>query len=132
MPLRYERAAVGSTNPAKLEAVHRALARLAPGCAVESVDVPSGVGRQPFGDEETRTGARMRARSRAGPRLLVAEGLAAHPARHIHAFYGAARRQSGERPMDRFELRGVGRADSGSRVSERHLASYRGAEHNTE
>jgi inosine/xanthosine triphosphatase len=63
MPLTYARAAVGSTNPAKLEAVHRALARLAPGCAVESVDVPSGVGRQPFGDEETRRGARERART---------------------------------------------------------------------
>ena len=57
------RAAVGSTNPAKLEAVHRALARLAPGCAVEGVDVPSGVSRQPFGDEETRRGAMARARA---------------------------------------------------------------------
>src|SRR5688500_10052517 len=63
MPLTYARAAVGSTNSAKLEAVHRALARLAPGCAVEGVDVPSGVGRQPFGDEETRRGARERART---------------------------------------------------------------------
>jgi inosine/xanthosine triphosphatase len=61
MPLRYARAAVGSTNPAKLEAVHRALARLAPGCSVQAVEVPSGVGRQPFGDEETRKGARTRA-----------------------------------------------------------------------
>jgi inosine/xanthosine triphosphatase len=63
MPLPYARAAVGSTNPAKLEAVHRALARLAPGCAVESVAVPSGVGRQPLGDEETRRGAVQRART---------------------------------------------------------------------
>ena len=63
MPLTYLRAAVGSTNPAKLEAVHRALARLAPGCSVEGVNVPSGVGRQPFGDEETRRGARERART---------------------------------------------------------------------
>ena len=61
MPLTYARAAVGSTNPAKLEAVHRALARLAPGCTVEGVDVPSGVGRQPFGDDETRGGASARA-----------------------------------------------------------------------
>ncbi len=63
MPLTYTRAAVGSTNPAKLEAVHRALARLAPGCSVEAVDVPSGVARQPFGDAETRRGAMARARA---------------------------------------------------------------------
>lgn len=62
MPLRYATAAVGSTNPAKLEAVHRALARLAPGCAVEGITVPSGVPDQPFGDESTRQGARTRAR----------------------------------------------------------------------
>ena len=63
MPLAYSRAAVGSRNPAKLEAVHRALARLAPGCTVEGVDVPSGVRAQPFGDEETRQGARTRAQA---------------------------------------------------------------------
>jgi inosine/xanthosine triphosphatase len=63
MPLPYRRAAVGSTNPAKLEAVHRALARLAPGCTVEGVVVPSGVGAQPFGDEVTRGGAMTRART---------------------------------------------------------------------
>ena len=62
MPLACSRAAVGSTNPAKLEAVHRALARLAPGCLVEGVEVASGVRAQPFGDEETRAGARARAR----------------------------------------------------------------------
>ena len=54
---------MGSTNPAKLEAVHRALARLAPGCSVEGIDVASGVGKQPFGDEETRRGAVQRART---------------------------------------------------------------------
>ncbi len=63
MPLPYARAAVGSTNPAKLEAVHRALARLAPGCAVEGVNVASGVNAQPIGDEETREGATKRARA---------------------------------------------------------------------
>ena len=62
MPLPYARAAVGSTNPAKLEAVHRALARLAPGCVVEAVDAPSPVPAQPFGDDETRGGAKARAR----------------------------------------------------------------------
>ncbi len=61
MPLPYVRAAVGSTNPAKLEAVRRALARLAPACAVEAVGVPSGVGPQPVGDRETRAGAIARA-----------------------------------------------------------------------
>lgn len=63
MPLRYERAAVGSTNPAKLEAVHRALAHLAPGCRVEGVAVASGVDAQPFGDDDTRRGALQRARA---------------------------------------------------------------------
>jgi len=63
MPLKYARAAIGSTNPAKVEAVQRALARLAPGCTLEAVDVPSGVGRQPFGDDETRRGAAGRAQS---------------------------------------------------------------------
>ena len=63
MPLTYARAAVGSTNPAKVEAVHRALARLAPGCVLQAVDVPSGVRTQPFGDDETRRGAVERARA---------------------------------------------------------------------
>jgi inosine/xanthosine triphosphatase len=62
MPLPYARAAVGSTNPAKLEAVHRALGRLAPGCSVQSVSVASGVGPQPLGDDQTRGGAMTRAR----------------------------------------------------------------------
>jgi inosine/xanthosine triphosphatase len=63
MPLPYGRAAVGSTNPAKIEAVRLALARLAPGCALRAVDVPSGVGAQPVGDQATREGARNRARA---------------------------------------------------------------------
>ena len=63
MPLPYARAAVGSTNPAKLEAVHRAFARLAPGCSVEGVSTTSGVRAQPVGDDETRTGAQARART---------------------------------------------------------------------
>src|SRR5687767_13417244 len=61
MPLPYRRAAVGSTNPAKIEAVRLALARLAPGCALEAVEVPSGVAAQPVGDHATREGARNRA-----------------------------------------------------------------------
>lgn len=69
MPLTYRRAAVGSTNPAKIKAVRLVLARLAPGCALEAVDVPSGVAEQPIGDQETREGARNRARA-----ALVATG----------------------------------------------------------
>src|SRR5258705_11350745 len=38
MPLSYARAAIGSRNPAKIEAVRRALARLAPGCDLEAVN----------------------------------------------------------------------------------------------
>ncbi|HEY3126169.1 MAG TPA: inosine/xanthosine triphosphatase, partial [Candidatus Limnocylindria bacterium] len=54
---------VGSRNPAKIEAVRRVLARLAPGCALEAVDVPSGIPDQPVGDHATRQGARNRARA---------------------------------------------------------------------
>jgi inosine/xanthosine triphosphatase len=61
MPLSYLRAAVGSANPAKLEAVHRALARLAPGCTVEASPVAGPA--QPIGDAETRLGAIVRARA---------------------------------------------------------------------
>lgn len=63
MPLSFTRAAVGSTNPAKLEAVHRALARLAPGCTVEGIALRTGAPDQPIGDDETRAGARLRARA---------------------------------------------------------------------
>lgn len=61
--LRFARAAIGSTNPAKVAAVRAALATLAPGCAVVPLDVPSGAGRQPFGDAATRGGALARARA---------------------------------------------------------------------
>jgi inosine/xanthosine triphosphatase len=76
MPLSYTRAAVGSTNPAKIEAVRLALARLAPGCALEAVEVPSGIAAQPVGDQATREGARNRARGAlATTRAEVAFGL---------------------------------------------------------
>ena len=61
MPLPFARAALGSINPAKVAAVQAALARLAPLCAVIPLDVPSGVGHQPFGDAATRAGALERA-----------------------------------------------------------------------
>jgi inosine/xanthosine triphosphatase len=67
--LTFTRAAVGSINPAKVAAVREALVTLAPGCAVTPVDVPSGVGHQPFGDTATRAGALERAR-----KALVAAG----------------------------------------------------------
>jgi inosine/xanthosine triphosphatase len=67
--LPFARAAVGSTNPAKIAAVRHALASLAPRCAVVALDVPSGVGHQPFGDAATRAGALERARN-----ALVASG----------------------------------------------------------
>jgi inosine/xanthosine triphosphatase len=61
--LRFTRATIGSANPAKVAAVREALAKLAPACAVIPVDVPSGVGHQPFGDTATRAGALERARN---------------------------------------------------------------------
>jgi inosine/xanthosine triphosphatase len=63
MPLSCRRATVGSRNPAKIEAVRRALARLAPACTLQAVDVASGVADQPVGDHATREGARNRARA---------------------------------------------------------------------
>ena len=62
MRLPFARAAVGSTNPAKVAAVREALATLAPGCEVSGIEVPSGVGHQPFGDTATRAGSLERAR----------------------------------------------------------------------
>ncbi|MBI3522582.1 MAG: DUF84 family protein [Chloroflexi bacterium] len=63
MPLEWRSAVVGSTNPAKLEAVRSALARLAPSCAVTGVAIDTGLPAQPFGDEQTRSGAEVRARA---------------------------------------------------------------------
>jgi inosine/xanthosine triphosphatase len=60
--LQFTRAAIGSANPAKVAAVREALAKLAPDCAIVPVDVPSGVGHQPFGVTATRAGALERAR----------------------------------------------------------------------
>jgi inosine/xanthosine triphosphatase len=63
MPLPFRSAAVGSTNPAKVEAVRRSLARLAPKCVLEVVAVPSGVAAMPIGEAATREGALARARA---------------------------------------------------------------------
>jgi inosine/xanthosine triphosphatase len=62
VPLPFRRAAVGSTNPAKVEAVRRTLGRLSPECFVVAVDVPSGVGAMPLAEEAIRAGALARAR----------------------------------------------------------------------
>ena len=69
MTLAFTRAAIGSTNPAKIAAVRAALVSLAPACSVIPLAVPSGVGHQPFGDVATRAGALERAR-----KALVASG----------------------------------------------------------
>jgi len=63
VPLPFRSAVVGSTNPAKVEAVRRILAQLAPGCTLEAVDVPSGVGAMPLGEDAVRAGANARARA---------------------------------------------------------------------
>jgi inosine/xanthosine triphosphatase len=63
VPLPFRTAAVGSTNPAKVEAVRRILARLAPGCSLEAIEVPSGVGAMPLGEAAVRAGAEARARA---------------------------------------------------------------------
>lgn len=55
--------AIGSSNPVKLAAARAVIARAARGATVVPIPVPSGVPDQPFGDEETITGARNRARA---------------------------------------------------------------------
>jgi inosine/xanthosine triphosphatase len=63
VPLSFRTAAVGSTNPAKVEAVRRILGQLAPGCVLEAIEVPSGVGAMPLGEAAVRAGALTRARA---------------------------------------------------------------------
>ncbi|HEY0779903.1 MAG TPA: inosine/xanthosine triphosphatase [Gemmatirosa sp.] len=53
--------AVGSTNPVKIAAVRAVFARIAPHARVTGIPVPSGVPDQPWGDDETRRGATVRA-----------------------------------------------------------------------
>ncbi len=100
MPLDARLAVVGSTNPAKVAAVRSALARLAPGCVILAVNVPSGVSAQPVGDEETRLGAE--ARARAALALRPAElgfGLEGGPLRRdAHLAHLVGRRVGPGRP----------------------------------
>jgi inosine/xanthosine triphosphatase len=63
VPLPFRTAVIGSTNPAKVEAVRRVLGQLAPGCALEAIDVPSGVGAMPLGEAAVQAGALARARA---------------------------------------------------------------------
>lgn len=63
MPLAAKKVAVGSTNPAKIAAVRAAMAKLAPEATIVSIDAPSGVRAQPWGERETRLGAVERARA---------------------------------------------------------------------
>jgi len=63
VPLFFRTAALGSTNPAKVEAVRRILGQLAPDCSLEAIDVASGVGAMPLGEGEVRAGALARARA---------------------------------------------------------------------
>jgi inosine/xanthosine triphosphatase len=63
VPLPFRSAVIGSTNPAKVEAVRRILGQLAPACTLEAIDVPSGVGAMPLGEAAVRAGADARARA---------------------------------------------------------------------
>ena len=54
--------AVGSLNPIKLQAVRTGAEQLFSDVEVTAFSVPSGVGAQPFGDEEMIAGADQRAR----------------------------------------------------------------------
>lgn len=56
---------IGSTNQAKVKAARAVIESHFPGSELSEVKVPSGVKDQPFGDEETRTGALNRATNAA-------------------------------------------------------------------
>lgn len=58
-----QRVAVGSTNPAKLEAVRQAFAELHPGAFEVEAIATADADDQPWGEAETRTGALRRARA---------------------------------------------------------------------
>jgi len=53
---------VGSKNPVKVKAVEEAFRRYWAGCEVLGIEVSSGVAEQPMSEEETRRGARARAK----------------------------------------------------------------------
>lgn len=57
------RIAIGSTNPIKCNATCAVVKPLYPDAEFVSLDVPSGVSAQPWGNQETRTGALNRARA---------------------------------------------------------------------
>ena len=63
-----KRLVVASLNPVKARAVETGFRRLFPEeeCVIESVSVPSGVRDQPWGESETRLGARNRAEAASG------------------------------------------------------------------
>ncbi|MCM3712115.1 DUF84 family protein [Sporosarcina luteola] len=60
---------IGSTNQAKVKAVRAVIESHFPGSELLKVKVPSGVKDQPFGDEETRTGALNRATNAANEEI---------------------------------------------------------------
>ena len=70
------RVAIGSTNPVKCNAVRAVLSPLFPGASFVTVDVPSGVAAQPWGDVETRTGAHNRARAARAAARAAGHGCA--------------------------------------------------------
>jgi inosine/xanthosine triphosphatase len=55
--------AIGSTNPAKIEAVRWAVERVWPGAQLAPLEVDSGVGEMPRSDAEGKRGALQRARA---------------------------------------------------------------------
>lgn len=60
------RVAVGSSNPVKVAAARAVFSRLDPEVEILERPVPSGVPEQPWGSEQTRTGAVNRARAALG------------------------------------------------------------------
>ncbi|MBS4173857.1 DUF84 family protein [Bacillus sp. FJAT-49736] len=68
--------AIGSENPAKINAVKLAFKEIKVDINLQPMDVPSGVSAQPFSDEETIKGAIQRAENcLMDPKMDIAIGL---------------------------------------------------------
>lgn len=61
LPITVRLVAVGSVNPAKVNAASNVIARVWPAAVVRAVSVQSGVAAQPLSDEEAISGAQNRA-----------------------------------------------------------------------
>jgi inosine/xanthosine triphosphatase len=90
-PIVVRVAAVGSTNPAKVQAAANVIARVWPAAAIGSVSVESGVRPQPLSDEEAIIGAQNRAiNGRAHFDADLGVGIEGNTVDSIHGMFSTA------------------------------------------